>query len=159
MLAEDPGMGTQRGWRNPGAGKDTQKEKILPRLVNGDPTQAPVPVASIYTAALWILFRSCKEQGRLGCCLPAESSAIAAPEPLESCLLLSPWDSAGGGDFCVCFAPNLWDRLTIKICGGGEGQLSITAGTSQFSENNPTTMLISRSLKTLRLIKINRKLV
>lgn len=52
MLAEDPGMGTQRGWRNPGAGKDTQKEKILPRLVNGDPTQAPGPVASTYTAAL-----------------------------------------------------------------------------------------------------------
>lgn len=51
MLAEDPGMGTQRGWRNPGAGEDTGR-KTLPRLVNGDPTQAPVPVASTYAAAL-----------------------------------------------------------------------------------------------------------
>lgn len=30
MLTEDPGMGTQRGWGNPGPGEDTRKEKTLP---------------------------------------------------------------------------------------------------------------------------------
>lgn len=95
MLAEDTGMGTQRGWRTQVLG-GTWKEKYLQRLADSGPTKAQIPVSSSYTAVL-LEFCSVAANTRAGRSVACpESSAIAALETLESCLF---GDSAEGSLF------------------------------------------------------------